>query len=86
MGSAVGWQIGDLGLQVLDLEMGVALGGRHPGVAQEFLYRPQIGPDLNSTTPPGGPTTGPWQRSTKALPGRRLISGFAPIYNCRRGR
>jgi hypothetical protein len=40
----IGRQIGDLGLQVLDLQMGVALGGRHPGVAQQLLHRAQIGP------------------------------------------
>ena len=40
----VGRQIDHLSLQVLDFEMGVALGGGHPGVAQQFLHRSQVGP------------------------------------------
>jgi len=36
--------ISHLILQILHLQVGVALGGGDPGVAQQFLHRPEIGP------------------------------------------
>lgn len=35
--------VGDLGLQVIGVHVGVGLGGRHPGVAQQLLYRLRFG-------------------------------------------
>ena len=40
----VGRQISHVRLQVLDFQVGVALSGRDPGVAQQLLHRPEIGP------------------------------------------
>jgi len=40
----VGRQLGHLRLQILHLQVGVALGGRHPGMAQQFLHRSQVRP------------------------------------------
>ncbi len=41
---AIRRQIGHLSLRVLDLQVSATLGGGHPGVAQQLLYRPQVGP------------------------------------------
>ena len=38
-GSGIHRQIGYLVLHVLDLQVSMALGGRHPGVAQQFPHR-----------------------------------------------
>jgi len=55
-----------LRLQILDFEVSVALGGGDPGVAQEFLHRPQIGPGAQGV---GG-----------AADGLRRHEGIAPVY------
>ena len=44
----VHWQLRYLCLQVLYLKVRVAPGGGDPGVAQQLLHRPQIGPGAQS--------------------------------------
>ena len=39
-----GRQCSHLSLQIFDLELRIALGGRHPGVTQQLLHRAEVGP------------------------------------------